>query len=222
MTYLELCQEVRARMGIQGSGPSTVVATTDLERDIVEAVRDAWLDIQNHREDWDWMRATASFNMVAGTTTYNKATIGGGASHRINKYIKNRFWLNDGSNYSRMVYLQEDNFDNLYKNDSTQNQPYNFTIRRVDGTIAVSPPDSAYACTIDYYKQPQELTADANEPEIDEHWHNLIIYLACQKLSASIGSATTAMEFGQAYAVMLGQLMRSQLYKKSVKMVGIA
>jgi hypothetical protein len=221
MTYLELCQAVRSRAGIQGSGPATVVATTDVEKDIVQAVRDAWLDIQNYRQEWDWMRASAFFNLVIGQKIYSKDDIGG-VDNRIDKYVQGSLWLYDGSQYSRLNYRDEDIFEYFHKNDIGNFKPWDWTINRYDESVEIQSPDQAYAMTIDYWKTPQILSNDTDVPEIDPHWHNLIIYLALEKLGASILSQAVQAEAAQSYAEGMGQLMRRYLKKKRVMTRGIA
>jgi hypothetical protein len=222
MTYLELCKGVRSRIGLQGTGPTTVTAPTNLEADIVDAVRDAWLDIQNSREEWDWMKVTTTFSTVASTDTYTKTDIAGADASRVRRFIIDSLWVNDGTNYSRATYRDEDEFDILYINDTNTGTPGDYTIIRRNGSIKMTLPDDAYTCRIDYWKTPQELSLDADEPEFDDHWHNLIMYLAIQKLSSSIASKSTQFEYAQAYAKMWGELCRVHLKKKSIKVGGIA
>lgn len=222
MNYLQLCQAVRNRIGLQGVGPTTVVAPTDVEADIVSAVRDAWIDIQNFRADWDWMRAVGeSWSLVTGTTTYSTTDIAG-PSNRVRRWVPDTLWLDDGSNKRLLYEMDYEEFEYTHKNDSGNVQPSHFTVRRSDNAIILPSPDSTYTCYIDYWKKAQDLSGNTDTPELPSHWHNLIIYLAVQKLSASIASATTQFEFGQAYAVMMGQLMREQLKKKRMKARGIA
>jgi len=221
MNYLQLCQAVRSRIGMHGSGPSTVVSPTDVEKDIVDAVYDAWIDIQNYRDEWDWMRATESFSLAAGTVNYTKTTVGG-PSNRISKFIPDSLWLLKDSKYSFLRYLDYEHFDHLHKNDTENVVPYEYSFKPWDGSISITRPDSVYTVYVDYFKTPQKLAANTDTPELPERFHNLIIYLAIEKLGASIASPSQAMEYAQTYAETMGQLMRHQLPKKSVRIRGIA
>lgn len=221
MNYLQLCQAVRSRIGLHGTGPSTVVSPTDVESDIVDAVKDAWIDIQNFREDWDWMKTTQSFNTAADDTDYSTTDIAG-PSNRVARFVKGSLWIYANSQWTKMSYLDEDTFYDMYKNESTSGIPYHYTFNRNDNSVEMQTPDAIYPCEIDYIKQPQLLAANTDTPELPVQWHNLIIYLAIQKLSSSIASTSTAMEYSQAYAVMMGQMMRQQLPKKTIRTRGIA
>ena len=74
MTFLELCQRMRQECGISGTGPSTVVSQTGNLKRIVDWVNTAWIDIQTTHQDWDWMRASASFPTVASQAMYELGT----------------------------------------------------------------------------------------------------------------------------------------------------
>lgn len=221
MNYLELCQAVRSRIGLHGSGPTTVIAPTDVEKDIVDAVRDSWIDIQNYRPDWDWMRDTATFSVLTSKQTYTRTDVGG-PSHRIRKYVPNSMWLNNGSQWKKLVQQEEDYYKAKFKNDTAGNEPYNYAVQRRDQSLLIEKSDASYSVEIDYYKTAQVMTQNTTIPEFETHWHTLIVYLAIQKLSSTIASPSTGYEFAQAYAVMMGQLMRSHLKKKSIRTRGIA
>lgn len=221
MNYLEICQAVRSRIGLHGTGPSTVVSPTDVEKDIVDAVHDAWVDIQNYRDEWDWMRVTTTFNTVAQKTNYTTVDIAG-PSNRVSHFIKDSLYAYKNSKYELLTYLDENLFEYRHINDDDDTAPSEYTINRNDQSIEINSPDAVYPMQVDYYKTPQLLTDNTDTPEMPVRWHLLIVYLAIQKLSSSIASASSGQEFAQAYAVMLGQLMRSQLKKKRVTMRSIA
>jgi hypothetical protein len=222
MNYLELCQAVRSRVISQGSGPSSVAGSVGVEADIVDSVRDAWIDIQNYRNtQWDWMRATVTFSTVAGTTTYVRSTVGG-LTNRIDKYIKDTLYLNDGTEWKKLIPIDYDEFILRHKNDDEQVIPNEFTIRRSDQALIFEEPDDAYSVSVDYWKTPQILENNTDSPEFDVQWHNLIIYLAIAKLGVSVASPSHQMEYSQAFAEGMGQLMRRQVEKKFINVRSIA
>lgn len=57
MTFLELCQRLRAEYQDLGSGPVTVVDQSGKMAGYVNAIRESWQQIQLSRKDWDWLRA---------------------------------------------------------------------------------------------------------------------------------------------------------------------
>lgn len=55
MTFLELCQRLRAECQDLGSGPETVVGQTGRNQRYVDAIRESWIKLQTGRSDWDWL-----------------------------------------------------------------------------------------------------------------------------------------------------------------------
>lgn len=58
MTFLELCQRLRAECQDLGSGPDTVTGQSGRMLSYVNAVRESWQKIQMGRNDWEWLKAT--------------------------------------------------------------------------------------------------------------------------------------------------------------------
>ena len=52
MTYLQLCQRLRAECQDIGLGPISVLSTTTRDQNYIQAIREAWLEIQLLRNDW--------------------------------------------------------------------------------------------------------------------------------------------------------------------------
>lgn len=55
MTFLELCQRLRAECQDLGSGPETVADQTGRMLRYVEAIRESWIKLQLSRNDWEWL-----------------------------------------------------------------------------------------------------------------------------------------------------------------------
>ena len=55
MTFLELCQRLRAECQDLGSGPETVTGQTGRNQRYVDAIRESWVKLQTGRTDWDWL-----------------------------------------------------------------------------------------------------------------------------------------------------------------------
>ena len=52
MTYLQLCQRLRAECQDIGIGPISVQSTASRDQNYIQAIREAWLEIQLLRNDW--------------------------------------------------------------------------------------------------------------------------------------------------------------------------
>ena len=52
MNYLQLCQRLRAECQDIGIGPISVQSTSSRDQNYIQAIREAWLEIQLLRNDW--------------------------------------------------------------------------------------------------------------------------------------------------------------------------
>ena len=52
MTFLQLCQRLRAECQDIGIGPISVQSTASRDQNYIQAIREAWLEIQLLRNDW--------------------------------------------------------------------------------------------------------------------------------------------------------------------------
>lgn len=221
MTYVELARAVRARMGLQGSGPSDVGSTIPIEQQIVQAVYDTWIDIQNYRTDWRWMRNTDSFETSAGVTVYALSSIFD-PGYRFRNFHKETFYVTVDNQKQLMRFLNYDTFQQMYNNTDTNNKFYDFTIRPWDNAVVIPPPDAVYTVNFDYQKSNQLLANNSDTPEMPTQHHNLIVYGALEKMGIAILSMEQYDHYSQQYAIEMGQLMREQIPKKTVKTRSIA
>ena len=220
MKFLELVQYVRSRVGMQGTGPASVTSATTAEMDLVNAVSDAWIDIQNFREDWRWMRSVVTFDTVVGTANYPKATIfPPGFRHK--RWLTNTAYINVSGSKRRLWYLEYDAFIEYTLNSTENTEPSYFTIVPSDSSILIEKPKDIYSITIGYQKSPQILINNADIPELPESFHLLIVYEAVDKYGVVSFSPELQGKYSNQYDVMLGQLLRNQLPSKTLKVRGI-
>lgn len=76
MTFLQGVNRLKSECGVTGDDLTAVTSQTGEYARLVNWYNSAWEDIQNMREDWEWMRTTATFPTVAGQPTYTTAQIG--------------------------------------------------------------------------------------------------------------------------------------------------
>jgi len=216
MTFIELVRAVRLRIGIQGSGPSSIDTTIPIEQQMIKAVYDAWVDLQNFRTDWRWMRGTDSFNTTAGTTTYSLSTIIS-PDHRWKKWRTDTFYVTENSQYKPLTYLEYDYFQYKHNNTTDRGKLSDFTVRPWDGAVILTPPNTVYSVKCDYQKRAQLLTANTSIPEIPVHHHLAIVYGALEKMGVAILSQEQYDHYSQQYAIALGQIMREYLPRKTMQ-----
>jgi len=65
MTYLQLCQRLRAECQDIGLGPTSVSSTTTRDQNYIQAIREAWLEIQLLRNDWSFWPDDESYSLTS-------------------------------------------------------------------------------------------------------------------------------------------------------------
>jgi hypothetical protein len=176
VNYLELCQIVRRECGVSGSGPTTVVDQTGEMRRIVEWVKNAWLEIQLTRPDWRFLWAAGSFTTSAGVADYTQAALGVAAT----QFDLGSFVLTDGDgNKRRLRYVPYTLWKATYDAATLTNDIPTLVTDLPDQSLRFTvPPDDAYAVAFDYYREPQVLAANADEPYLPSRYQMLIVYKA--------------------------------------------
>ena len=214
MNYLELCQQVNLYTGFQGTISS--VDTSGYQALLVDAVKKSWIDIQNEREDWDFMYTSVSFSTVQGTSEYTTDTIFGTSTEMLGKWDKLRIVYD----YKPLRYINYKNF--VLIEDTTQEEPSYFTIRPSDRAILINTPDDAYTITAYYTKTPQELENNADIPAMPKKHHNVIVYAAVIELAAFVSSAEIYQKNITNYSKSMGQLMRDHVPAREIRKRPIA
>jgi hypothetical protein len=189
MNFLELCKRVRQECGIAGDGPITTVGQTKEMKRIVDWTSQAWVDIQNARADWDFMRTPVTFNTVAGQQVYAP---GAGKDIPITDFKR---WRNEsfrqylqsagvGTEVILGQYQSYSEFRDFYLLGSRRlvtGRPLYITITPERSLALGFTPNDVYVTTAEYYRKAQILAADTDVPNMEEDYHMLIVYGAMKK-----------------------------------------
>lgn len=206
---------------MQGTGPASVTSATTAEMDLVHAISDAWVDIQNFREQWRWMRGTITFSMTVPDTVYTPATIFG-PNDRLRTWKKETLFALINDKMTPLFYLEYDKFIHKNINEVSGRAPSYYTIRPWDNALVFPIPDEPYFIQADYQKTPQYLVDNTDVPECPAHFHYAILYYGVQKYDTVVIANESFDQYAHQYAVIMGQMMRSQLDKKVIITRGIA
>lgn len=232
MTFLELVQRfiLESSSGSPSSSISTVVNQTGENLRYVTWVNQSWLDIQNLRRDWKWMRSSGmtgggmSFTTVAGTAIY---PLGSGAgtcgvtSANFGDWLKPTFrcfTTAQGNTGDEMLigWIGYDTWRDAYMvgpQRSVQTRPVIMSISPAMGICVGPPPNGNYTITGDYETRPALMAvANASEPTgLDTQYQMAIVY----KALISYGFERVAPEVIERaraeYRTIIRQLERLQL-----------
>lgn len=222
MTFLELCKLTRKRAGIPGIGPTTVVGQSgELER-VVDAVIEAYHDIQMAQTRWKWLRADFSFSMTIGQKDYTPAQAG--IASRFLDWDERAMKIYDPaigkSDEGKLGYLDFQVWWETYEQGViTNNRPQKWTVRPEDDVLLFGPPpDKAYTVSGFYWKGNQVLAADVDVPEMPnkQNEHQMIMHGAMMKYGAFEEAAATFDYHNEMYARFMARLEETQLEEVTV------
>jgi len=217
MNFLQLAQKTRALSGTQGTGPVSVVSADGYEAALVSFVADAWIDIQNHKEDWDFMHGRVTFDTVASQAEYTIAEIFLADPTLHKRWCKQAATIEDGTK-EILSYRDPEYIFYTYLNDTSAGKPTEYTFKREDNSIILRViPDDAYNIDLHYYRSPQILTLNTDIPILNASYHNLIVYKALIKMAVFIASPELYQHYTIEADKMMGQLMRSEVPAKMMK-----
>lgn len=221
MNFLQLCQRVRRKCRISGSGPVTVIGTQVEEyARIIDWTTEAWMDLQSMRPDWVWMQASASFITTLNKATYSPAVIGLSdfGNWKLDTF-RNYVTANGSSSEIMMTAIDYKNWNDTYQFGATRlavSRPVEFTVTP-DFSIGLGPvPIAGYTVTGDYFKVPTDMTLDADIPNIPTQFHMIIVYKAMMYYGASEGAPEVYQEGEIEYRKLLNRLSIQQLLDVSM------
>lgn len=182
MTFLQMVQRLRQESGTSGSAPtSTQNQTGDFKR-LVDWVSSAWMDIQNEKPDWFFMRQPISFNTTAGKSTYSatEAGITSFGNYKKDSFRQYSIALGYGSE-QRLNFIPYDTFRDLYQYASmrtTSQMPVNFTIDPQKNFLLGPIPNDVYCVNGEGFALPTEFSSDSDRPTLPSQYHMAIVWKA--------------------------------------------
>jgi hypothetical protein len=225
MTFLEIAQTVRLLAGIQGSGPASVVGATGIEGIIVQFVVDANIDIQNMRDDFNFMKTTKTITTSLGKRVYTLSDIFTPSAPDLKNYDLYSFRLTDLNGLVHILPVDADeySFDVKTMNQTTERDKPTLVGINPDLSLELhKSPDNSYDITFSYWRSPQILSANSDIPRIPESFHRLIVYKALEKIGVYLSQPEIYRGYNVETSRMLGQLMRHSLPKKRMFRVPMA
>lgn len=189
MTFLELCQRVARESGASGgdSLPTTVTGQSGRARRIVDATATAWRQIQNRSRWWLWMRDDFDQALTATVGTYAGSSLIGSRYRELvfdPESVETGMTIYDPSigrsDESYLRFLPWHEYRVLAVGEQVNQRPAWFTVKPAGSIVFHPTPDIVYNVRGEYQKTPQELTANADTPEMPAHHHDVIWLMALQ------------------------------------------
>jgi hypothetical protein len=217
--FVEIVRAARLITGMQGTGPSTVETAQGIEEVLVRFVRDAYMDIQSLRDNFDFLENSRSFFTAVGTTLYTPATIFLTATPNFKSYKKGSIYITRSDGIKEYLkYVEPQVLEARYLNNTVQATPSEYTIDpATNGLILQRIPNAIYTVSFRYYERPEILLSSTQIPKMPQAFHNLIVYKAVEKMAIYLNNPGLYQSYSVEAARMVGQLMRQEIAKKRMK-----
>ena len=189
MNFLELCQRLRQKARIPGTGPSGVTGQSGEYLKIVEWIQEAYEDIQNRHVDWRFLLEDYSFSTVVGTKEYTPTAAG---ITDLNAWKRDDFKIysvaadeTQLSDEPWAIFRLEYDYASL----RTQiGKPIAVTIKPSDTLRFYPIPDLVYTVNGQYYKQPATLAVNTDIPIFKVNYHMAIVWRALMLYGADVSA----------------------------------
>lgn len=191
-TFLQLVNTARSEAGLATGDLATLQSGLSMESTRFKNwVRDEWLRVQSSHPDWQFLRVTGEFTTTANQAQYTaqqaEATSDGTNSGTaiLADWKRDSFRLStSGASYadeSILGFQPWDVYRNMYQYGNmraVRSKPVLFTVDPQKNLWFGATPDAAYVVNYEFYRTPQSLSADADEPLCPARFHDLIAFRA--------------------------------------------
>lgn len=175
MNFLEICQKVREKVGVPGTGPSAVTSQTGAHLRIVNCVIEAWREIQSQHTTWKFMQKNGTLSLSNATQSYSRATIVA-ANSTYGRLLKDTMKFSDGG---RLTFRTFQRWEETNTDIGTQTgQPSLFTEDSDRALLFYPIPNGSYTVRFRFMRTPQVLAANSDEPICPDEFHLAIVYRA--------------------------------------------
>lgn len=215
MSFLQLVQRLHQESRTSGSLPATTEGQSGDAKKLVDWTATAWLDIQNERDDWFFMRQSVQFTTTSGQSSYTAAEAGLASFGNYKRDSFRAYPASVGAAAEmELEYVPWDAFRNTYLfgvQRTISRRPHDFTVDPAKNFVLGPIPDDAYVVNGEAYAMPTPFAHDADLSTMPPQFHLMIVWLALMYYAQSEG-APESYTFGQnQYERMKKALMRDQL-----------
>lgn len=215
MNFLQLVQRLHSESLRSTAQPTDVTDTSARPKRLADWIADAWREIQSDR-DWRWMRTTLDVALTVGLQTYDATS----------NFSATRFgrWRPEDSDYQPVLYRasqpnalwflsywQLDQFrqEFIYRTWG-QTLPIAWTWDENNQLLIGPAPSEAFKLRIEYWKEPSELAANDDTPDMPNRFHMLLVWRALRELAEADAAPELLTKSRDNYDPMLRRLLRDQ------------
>lgn len=182
MDFLTGVQRLHRESGWSTAAPTGVALADVRNKRLFDWYADAWRDLQAER-DWRWMRTVLDVTLTAGQQTYTAEGLG---ALRFGRWRREDMEYRPGAYVDGSVntiwplaFRQLDNFRQLWIYRQMGNsRPIDWTIDESEQLLIGPAPAEAYKLRIDFWKEPSELAADTDTPDLPARFQYIVMWRA--------------------------------------------
>ncbi len=183
MNLLQLVNRARRECGVSG-GDLTTFANASAETLRFKLwIAQAFTDVQMHKPDWEWMRSTCAFPVVAGQQDYTPTQAGAaGATGWVEDSFRIRTTATGYADETLLYPMDFRDFRDFYKfglQRTDQARPQHVAVKP-DKSLSLGPtPAPGFTVEGDFYRAPVELVDATDVPTgLPDQYHMLLVYKA--------------------------------------------
>lgn len=183
MNYLQLAQRLHRESGRSGNGPTTAGGATKDHARLFDWLADAWRDLQSRPIDWRWMREGLDGPTALAQLAYTGADLGVSDFGRwrmvSDDYTVKAYLAAEPTQVWRLYWLEMDEFKRRFEDqDPAAGRPQFWSIGDDDQLMIGPQSDVVYRLKAEYHREPTELAADGDEPELPARHHMILVWAA--------------------------------------------
>lgn len=215
MNFLQLCNRLKRKCRVQGAAITAVTGQVDEYTSLIDFINDAWMDIQMSREDWFWMRTSASCNTVLNQSTYTETDF---SMTDLGNWERDSFRVyltaTGSADEQTLDFVDYKGWRDTYQLGTQRTAASRPTVATVTpaNAVGVGPvPLAGYTITGDYFKAPSELVATIDTPALPARFHMMIVYRAMMYFGAGEAAGEIYQEGEAEFKRMSRLLANNQL-----------
>ena len=192
-TFLQLVNDVERESGTVNTTSRTTDVTappTGRQEKIIAMTRQAWEMVQNSRTDWPWMQVETTKVLTIGQTRYNAIT--DFALANFARWQRHTRYFSPFSIYDTALGRKDEGDLDFWpysdwkiahdRGFEANGRPIEYSLDAQRRFCVGPPPDKAYTLRATYYRKPQLLAVNADEPICPSEHHQVIVWQALMLL----------------------------------------
>lgn len=217
MNFLAICQETDRILASQGVILSTI--TTGYQDLLVGYVANAYMEIQNLRQEWNFLHTDVTITLTQGKSDYSIFDMFGTTTDPVANWELSRFVYNNGSRKVVIKYVPYEQY--VLEDWAEELEPTKFTKRIEDNALIFNSPDAAYSILAHYFMKGQILVDNTDIPLIPREHVSSIYYQAAADIALKLGFIEVYQLFSTKASISIGSLLRKSNPSKTVRTRGI-